>query len=101
MQSRAERVQLDSDYVVRNLMEVVARSLQQKPVMVYDPAAKGQVQATDEEGNGVYQFDSYGANKALELLGKHLGLFKDRLQVEDASPLATLRGFLDGDPQKS
>jgi phage terminase small subunit len=42
------------------------------------------VPVLDMKGNptGMWRFDSTGANKALELIGKHLGMFKDKLQVE-------------------
>ena len=36
----------------------------------------------DGEPIGEYRFDSSGSNKALELLGKHLGAFIDRTQIE-------------------
>lgn len=52
------------------------RCMQKVPVMEFDPVAKGRRQAIDDEGNAVWQFDSSGANKALELLGKHLGVFE-------------------------
>jgi phage terminase small subunit len=37
----------------------------------------------DSQGRetGEWKFDSSGANKALENIGKHLGMFKDRLEV--------------------
>jgi phage terminase small subunit len=37
----------------------------------------------DRDGNptGEWKFDSSGANKATELIGKHLGLFRDNLNV--------------------
>jgi hypothetical protein len=37
----------------------------------------------DRAGNraGKYTFNAGGANKALELLGKHLGLFKEKVEV--------------------
>ena len=38
----------------------------------------------DSDGRelGEYKFDSSGSNRALELLGKHLGAFVDRTQIE-------------------
>jgi hypothetical protein len=48
---------------------------------------------TDREGNetGEYQYAGAVANRALELLGKHLGLFPDKLQVSELPPLTLLR----------
>lgn len=44
-----------------------------------------EVELTDKQGEGigVYKFDSTGSNKALELLGKHLQLFTDKLVTEN------------------
>lgn len=67
---RMERVQVDADWVVNRLVAVVERCMQAEPVMIF--TGKAMEQKTDEEGRGVYQFDSAGANKALETLGKHL-----------------------------
>lgn len=87
-QERAERARVDADYVVGNLTEIAERCMERAPVMV----RKGRewVQKTDEEGRSVWQFDARGANKALELLGKHLGIFKDRVAHEgaDGGPVA-------------
>jgi phage terminase small subunit len=40
-------------------------------------------QVTDKEGNpiGEYKFDSGGANKALELVGRHLQMFVDKKEI--------------------
>ena len=70
------RTQVTADFVIGGLVEVANRCMQKVPVMEFDPVAKGRRQAEDGEGNGVWQFDSGGANKALELLGKHLGVFE-------------------------
>jgi len=49
------------------------------PVMEFDPVEKMMKQKTavTEEGEeiGVWEFDSTGANKATEMIGKHLGMF--------------------------
>jgi phage terminase small subunit len=46
--------------------------------MVFDPINKAMAQKVDEDGNNVWEFDSSGANKALELLGRHLAMFTDK-----------------------
>lgn len=71
------RTQVTADFVIGGLVEVANRCMQKVPVMEFDPVAKMKRQKIDEDtGNGVWEFDSGGANKALELLGKHLGVFE-------------------------
>lgn len=78
---RARRVEVTQDYVLSNLVEVVERTMQRAPVL----DRKGE-QVTDEEGRAVWTFDAKGANRALELLGKHLGIFADRVRAEVSGP---------------
>lgn len=77
MNERKERTELSADYVLKNLREIVERCMQRQPVM-----SKGE-QVTDEQGNTVWTFDAKGATRALELIGKHLGMFTDKLKVEE------------------
>ncbi len=78
---RARRVEVTQDYVLSNLVEIVERSMQRAPVL----DRKGE-QVTDEEGRAVWTFDAKGANRALELLGKHLGIFTDKVRAEVSGP---------------
>lgn len=78
---RAQRVEVTQDYVLSNLVEVVERTMQRAPVL----DRKGE-QVTDEEGRAVWTFDAKNANRALELLGKHLGIFADRVKTEVSGP---------------
>lgn len=78
---RARRVEVTQDYVLSNLVEVVERTMQRAPVL----DRKGE-QVTDEEGRAVWRFDAKGANRALELLGKHLGIFTDKVKAEVSGP---------------
>lgn len=72
---QVERLAVSQDYVVLQLMETYRRCLEVTPVLKFDPDT-GQMEET-----GRYQFDSKGALRALELLGKHLGMYNDKLQV--------------------
>jgi phage terminase small subunit len=74
---RARRVEVTQDYVLSNLVEIVERTMQRAPVT----NRKGE-QIMDEDARAVWTFDAKGANKALELLGKHLGIFTDKVQTE-------------------
>ena len=62
-------------------VEVTQRTMQRAPVT----NRKGE-QVTDEEGRAVWTFDAKGANRALELLGKHLGIFTDKIRAEVSGP---------------
>lgn len=69
-QKRAERVELSQDWVLARLIENVERSMQAEPVLDSDGIPTGE-----------YKYAGNWANKALELLGKHLGMFVERHEV--------------------
>ena len=75
---RSERTEITQDWVLSRLQTVAERCLQAAAVI-------------DKEGNptGEYKFDSSGANKSLELLGKHLKLFTEKVEVtgKDGGPM--------------
>lgn len=78
---RSNRTGITADYVLAGLKEVAERCLQKAPVMKWDYESKSLVQEQDADGNDLWTFDSSGANKSFELLGKHVGLFeKDNKQ---------------------
>ena len=70
---RAERTELSADWVVTRLVENVDRAMQA-------------VAVKDREGHetGEYQYEGSVANRALELLGKHVGMFRDKVEVTGA-----------------
>ena len=76
MDDRKERARLTADYVIDNLREIAERCMQKSPVMV-----KGE-QATDDEGRHIWTFDAKNAIRALELLGRHMGMFTDKVNVQ-------------------
>lgn len=63
--AKAERCQVSAEWVVKSLQEVVDRCM--KPKEIRDSQGKP---------TGVYKFDSKGACRALELIGKHIGMFR-------------------------
>lgn len=81
-QERVARVHTDQDYVLANLTEVVERTMQRSPVLEFDRDLKQMVQSKDEDGNNIWQFDARGAVSALQLVGKHHGMFVDRSEVK-------------------
>ena len=62
---RSERVKYSQDELMRDILEVKNRCMQASPVI-------------DKEGNetGIWKFDSNGANKALDMLAKHVGFYE-------------------------
>jgi len=81
--ARKERVQVDQDYVVTNLVEVVERAMQRAPVC----DMRGE-QITDANGRGVWKHDGKVAVSALGLLGRHVGMFEEKVKVETAARVA-------------
>ena len=72
----AARNDVSVDYVIQSLKTVAERCMQAEPVTV---KVDGEIKEVGE-----YRFDSAGANKALDLLGKHVGAWeKDNKQKSD------------------
>ena len=78
MDARSERTEISADYVLMGIREVAERCLEKAPVMV--GRGEDRQQLTDDAGRNVWTFDSSGANRAFELLGKHLKLFTDKVE---------------------
>lgn len=74
-QKRAEQLQLDAQWVLRRLRDISDRCMTAEPVMAFNYESK------QLEETGEYKFDSQGANKATELIGKHLGMFVDKQEI--------------------
>ena len=68
-----EAAAVNKGWVIDRLKKVVERCMQAEPVM---KMVDGELQETGE-----YKFDSSGANKALELIGKELGMFSTKIDV--------------------
>ena len=79
---RAERVKIDADYVLRQAVKLHERCMQEVSPMT---DRKGDP-VRDEAGNPLYEFDSLGASKALELVGKHVAVqaFKEKVDLTAA-----------------
>ena len=73
IEKRNERTKITQDEVIADIIEVKNRCMQKVAVLTYDKEEKDYVQVTDENGEGVWKFDSQGANKALDMLMKHTG----------------------------
>jgi phage terminase small subunit len=75
--ARVERVQITSDWVLRRLVAISDKCMEPEPIMVFSPADKCMVQKQNESGEPLFEFNAAGANKATELIGKHLGFFEE------------------------
>ncbi len=83
---RLEKLAVTQESVLLNLLEVYDRCMQKKPVYEWDYET-GQYKETGE-----YAFDSKGALRALELIGKHLAMFTQK--VEHSGSVETGNGEL-------
>tara|TARA_R110000851_G_scaffold332695_1_gene509539 strand:+ start:628 stop:1101 length:474 start_codon:yes stop_codon:yes gene_type:complete len=69
------RTLVDADYVIKGLLAVHERCMQAEAVEIYDKESGGM------RPTGEFKFEHSGANKSLELLGKHLGLFVEKKEI--------------------
>ena len=79
MAERTKALTVDQAWVITQLRAVIDRCMEGEPVTdktgrpVYDFDADGELRP-------LYKFNAAGANKALELIGKQLGMFVDRVE---------------------
>ncbi|MDH6354527.1 phage terminase small subunit [Dysgonomonas sp. PH5-45] len=78
MDERNRRLQIDSDYVLRQAVALHERCMQQ-----VEPKTQRGKEVTDSQGNAVYEFDATNALKALELIGRHVNVaaFKEKIEM--------------------
>lgn len=84
LRKKANEAELSVEWVLKHLKMVAERSLQVIPVL---EKVGGEIVNTGE-----FKFDSAGANKSLELIGKHLKMFteKHELTGKDGGPITTM-----------
>ncbi|MFY1028387.1 terminase small subunit, partial [Actinobacillus seminis] len=96
---RSERTQITQDEVLRDLQELRDMCMGRKSVIVTDTVKSNQEGTIKAVDNAIFMFEPSGANKALELLGKHLGMFKDRIDMttngESLQPTIITRVIVD------
>lgn len=90
---RAKKLDIDAEWVLKRLVQISDRCMQEEPVMAYNYDSK------TLEPTGEYQFDSTGANKSTELIGKHLGMFKDKLDINANVGVTILDNIGSGDDE--
>ena len=85
-----QRLSLNADMVILEILDTYRSCRQGTPVL-----QRNQTTGKWEEA-GIYQFDSHGALKALELLGKHLGVFEKKPAGGDKGGSNLLEKLLEG-----
>lgn len=79
MLKRQERTELTAEEVIADLREVRDICMGRKSTKVIEVAKfEGNIYT---QGVETLMIDPAGANKALELLGKHIGMFSDKMDV--------------------
>ena len=85
-----EQSGITKEYVLNSLRTVIERCLGGVPVQAYNQDTR------QIENTGVWKFDAPGANTALGILAKHVGLFeKDNRQKGESEGLKLLREWLE------
>lgn len=81
-----EKLNLDTLYVLEKLKTIVEECMKPKPVI---GRCGDQLKIENTRGELVpqYTFQASGAIRALELIGKHLGMFKEKVLIETEDPL--------------
>jgi len=64
----SEKTGIDKAWVLNRFKEISDRCMTAEPVMIFD--------GEQWIESGEYKFDSSGANKATEMIGKHIGFFE-------------------------
>lgn len=86
--SREKRVQINADWVLEQAVKVHSRCMEdQELVLEFEKTKNGQkkyVAKTNKDGKFLYKFDSSGALKALDTIGKHVNIqaFKEKVENE-------------------
>ena len=76
--TRQDRVEISQDWVLNNLKLIAERCMQAEPVTAFIDGEKTET--------GEYKFEHSGANKSLELIGKHLKMFTDKVDNTHTGP---------------
>lgn len=75
----SERTGITQEYVLSNIQKVIERCMQQEAVQARDGSPL-LVEGPEGDLACLFEFKETGALKGLELLGKHLGMFKDKIE---------------------
>jgi len=81
VKARSERARIDADWVLQNLRAVYERVTQEVKPSLNSKTGKP---LKDEDGNALYTYNANAALRALELIGKHVGVnaFEEKADAE-------------------
>ncbi|CAN5416533.1 hypothetical protein BH10BDE1_BH10BDE1_27890 [soil metagenome] len=82
MDERSSRTKVDQDYVIAVIKETIERCSQAIPVLSWDATSQRYVET------GEWRFEHMGVLKGCELLGRHLRLFTDGIELSRNDSLA-------------
>jgi phage terminase small subunit len=109
-EKRSKRTEIRQDWVLQTLVETIDRCRQSTPVVDKDGNPVF-VELPSGEVAPAYQFAPAAVLRGLELAGKHLGMFKDRKEVElnvfdrlsfeDKEALLAMLDALDSEDEKA
>ncbi|QHJ78725.1 MAG: hypothetical protein [Bacteriophage sp.] len=91
---RTERTEVTQDYVLKTIVETIERCQQIRPVL----DRKGEhvlIEAEDGELKAAYTFDATNVLKGADLLGKHLGMFKDKVEHSGGITVTSVADLMD------
>lgn len=87
MDKRAQRTLVTADYVLNTIVDTIERCRQVRPV--YDKKGEHVLVETPDGGEALaFTFDANAVLRGTELLGKHLKLFTDKVEVSGLDELA-------------
>lgn len=78
----AEEAQITAEWVLKSAKKVFDRCMQSEPILT-SSGSPVMVKTDDGELAAAYKFDSTGANKSLEIIGKHIDIQAFKTVVEN------------------
>ena len=91
---RNARINIDVDYVINTIVETIERCNQAKPV--YDRNGEPvMTEAPDGSLAHAYKYDATNVLKGAELLGRHLAMFTDKVEVSGGMAISSLSDLMD------